>query len=73
MLNELIVTLVAKRTKMLFPKKVISSVIKSSRVAQIEYNCKVLSSIVSSAIFCRKQNIALRGHMESGTDNNSKN
>lgn len=56
-----------------FPEKAISSVIKSSRVAQIEYNRKVLRSIVSSVIFCEKQNIALRGHMESSKDNNSKN
>ena len=58
---------------MRFPEKAISSVIESSRVAQIEYNRKVLRSIVSSVIFCGKQNIALRGHMESSTDNNSKN
>ena len=56
-----------------FPEKAVSSVIESSRVAQVEYNRKVLRSIVSSVIFCRKQNIALRGHMESSTDNNSKN
>ena len=54
-------------------EKAIWSVIESSRVAQIEYNRKVLRSIVSSVIFCGKQNIALRGHMESSTDNNSKN
>ena len=28
---------------------------------------------MSSVIFCGKQNIALRGHMESSTGNNSKN
>ena len=37
---------------MRFPEKAISSVIESSRVAQIEYNRKVLRSIVSSVIFC---------------------
>lgn len=56
-----------------FPEKAISSIIESSRVAQVEYNRKVLRSIVSSVIFCGKQNIALRGHMESSTGNNSKN
>ena len=56
-----------------FPEKAISSVIESLRVAQIEYNRKVLRSIVSSVIFCGKQNVALRGHMESSTDNSSKN
>ena len=58
---------------MRFPEKAISSIIESSRVAQVEYNRKVLRSIVSSVIFCGKQNIALRGHMESSTGNNSKN
>lgn len=43
------------------------------RIAQIEYNRRILRSIVSSAIFCGKQNIALRGHMESSTDKNCKN
>ena len=37
---------------MRFPEKAISSVIESSRVAQIEYNRKVLRSIVSSVMFC---------------------
>ena len=50
---------------MRFPEKAISSIIESSRVAQVEYNRKVLRSIVSSVIFC--------GHMESSTGNNSKN
>ena len=36
------------------------------------YVCMYVS-IVSNVIFCGKQNIALRGHMESSTDNNSKN
>ena len=58
---------------MRFPEKAIASVIESSRVAQIEHNSKVLRSIVSSVIFCGKQNIALRGHMESSADKNCKN
>ena len=58
---------------MRFPEKTILFVIESSRVAQVEYNRKVLRSIMSSVIFCGKQNIALRCHMESSKDNNSKN
>ena len=58
---------------MRFPEKAIASIIESSRVAQIEYNRKVLRSIVSSVIFCGKQTIALRGHMESSADKNCKN
>ena len=49
---------------MRFPEKAIASVVESSRVAQIDYNRKVLRSIVSSVMFCGKQNIALRGHIE---------
>ena len=40
---------------MRFPEKAIASVIKSSRVAQIEYNRKILRSIVSSVIFCENK------------------
>ena len=56
-----------------FPEKAIASVVESSRVAQMDYNRKVLRSIVSSVIFCGKQNIAPRGNVESSTDKNCKN
>jgi hypothetical protein len=46
------------------PAKSISSMIDSAKIAQIEYNRKVLRSIISCIIFCGKQNIALRGHRE---------
>lgn len=42
---------------MRFPEKAIASVVESSRVAQIDYNRKFLRSIVSSVIFCGKQNM----------------
>lgn len=56
-----------------FLEKAIASVFESSREAQIDYSRKVLRSIVSSVIFCGKQNIALRGHIESSKDKICKN
>jgi len=47
------------------PQKAISSIIDTQRSTQIEKNRKLLHSIISCIIYCGRQNIALRGHVES--------
>lgn len=47
------------------PQKAISSIIDTQRSTLIEKNRKLLHSIISCIIYCGRQNIALRGHVES--------
>ena len=56
------------------PQKAISSIIDTQRSTLIEKNRKVLHSIISCIVYCGRQNIALRGHVESTDgENNSGN
>ena len=56
------------------PLKAISSIIDTQRSTLIEKNRKLLHSIISCIVYCGRQNIALRGHVESTDgENNSGN
>ena len=50
------------------PQKAISSIIDTQRSTLIEKNWKLLHSIISCIVYCDRQNIALRGHVESTRD-----
>ncbi|XP_044170439.1 zinc finger MYM-type protein 1-like [Acropora millepora] len=53
------------------PQKAISSIIDTQRSTLIEKNRKLLHSIISCIVFCGRQNIALRGHVESTDGENN--
>ena len=47
------------------PQKAISSIIDTQRSTLIEKNRKLLHSVISCIVYCGRQNIGLRGHIES--------
>ena len=53
------------------PQKAISSIIDTQRSTLIEENRKLLHSIISCIVYCGRQNIALRGHVESTDGENN--
>ena len=52
-------------------QKAISSIIDTQRSTLIEKNRKLLHSIISCIVYCGRQNIALRGHVESNDGENN--
>ena len=53
------------------PQKAIRSIIDTQRSTLIEKNRKLLHSIISCIVYCGRQNIALRGHIESTDGENN--
>jgi len=53
------------------PQKAISSIIDTQRSTLIHKNPKLLHSIISCIVYCGRQNIALRGHVESTDGGNN--
>ena len=53
------------------PQKAMSSIIDTQRSTLIKKNRKLLHSIISCIVYCGRQNIALRGHVESTNGENN--